>query len=136
MEDLTPASSPLPSGRRLCVTVTTLARQAAVAALSGRVVGASQWIYRNAAVVAAPSNAASPVHIERWATADNSLAAAYVDGRLEVGAWMWPVTPSGIGRRRPIIQPAVSYASLTLLPDRPRAIVDLLGQTPVTRAPE
>jgi hypothetical protein len=134
MEDLTPESSTSASGKPPRLTAKILANRAAAAALSGPAVTASQWIYRKSVVVATPANAASPVIVERWSTADNTVAGAYIDGQLEVGAWMWPVTPSGTTMTRRIIQPAISYDSLSLLPSKPRALVALLGKTPVTRA--
>jgi hypothetical protein len=113
-----------------------LASRAATAALSGPAVSPGQWVYRNYAIVAAPDNASSPVIAERWATADNTTAAAYRGGQLEVGPWMWPVDPQGEVRRRPMLQPAVSYGSLSSLPGPPDALVALLAETPVTRAPQ
>jgi hypothetical protein len=73
---------------------------------------------------------------ERWATADNTTAAAYVGGEMEVGPWMWPVDPRGEIRKRPIMQPTVSYDSLSSLPGAPDELVAQLARTPVTRAPE
>ena len=134
MEDLTPASSTSSTGKPARLTAKMLASRAAAAALSGPAVTASQWIYRKSVVVATPANAASPVDVERWATADNTVVAAYIDGQLKVGAWMWLVTPSGTTMKRPISQPAISYDSLSLLPSKPRALVAMLGKTPVTRA--
>ena len=134
MADLTPASSPSSSGNPARLTAKILADRAAAAALSGPAVTASQWIYRKSVVVATPANAASPVDVERWATADNTVAAAYIDGQLEVGPWRWPVTPSGNTMKKPVTKPAMSYDSLSLLPSKPRALVALLGKTPVSRA--
>jgi hypothetical protein len=67
------------------------------------------------------------------ATADNATAAAYIGGQLEVGPWAWPVNPARQTMKAPIHQPAVSYDSLSALPSEPRALVSLLGETPVTR---
>jgi hypothetical protein len=127
-EDAAPASS----GARL--TAKVLASRAAAAALSGPAVPAGQWVYRRCAVVATPDNAASPVTAEGWATADNTTAAAFIGGQLEVGSWAWPVTPAGGSTRRPRDRPAISYSSLGSLPARPRALVRLLARTPVRRA--
>ena len=116
------------------LTAKALASRAAAAALSGPAVAAGQWVYRRCAVVASPDNAASPVTVEGWATADNTTAAAFTGGRLEVGPWAWPVTPAGGSARRPRDRPAISYSSLGSLPARPRALVRLLARTPVRRA--
>jgi hypothetical protein len=129
-----PGSPGFPDGEGQSPAVEVLASRAAAAALSGPQVSPSQWVYRSYAVVATPDNASSPVIAERWATADNATAAAYQDGHLEVGPWMWPVDPQGNARRRPIMQPAVSYSSLNSLPGTPDALVALLAETPVTRA--
>jgi hypothetical protein len=91
-------------------------------------------VYRQCAVVATPDNAASPVTAESWATADNTTAAAFIGGQLEVGPWAWPVTPAGGPTRRPRDQPAIGYSSLGSLPASPRALVRLLARTPVRRA--
>lgn len=129
-----PENPGLPYGEAQSPAVKVLASRAAAAALSGPQVSPGQWVYRSYAVVAAPDNASSPVIAERWATADNTTAAAYQDGQLEVGPWMWPVGPQGNVTRRPIIQPAVSYGSLSSLPGTPDALVALLAETPVARA--
>ena len=134
MEGRTAGNSAPSRGETASLTAKGLASQAAAAALSGPAVSPGQWVYRNCAVVAAPDNAASPVTAERWATADNAAAAAYVGGRLETGPWTWPVSPARETMKSPIAQPAVSYDSLSSLPRRPRALVTLLGKTPVTRA--
>lgn len=122
------------SGGAAGLTAKALADRAAAAALSGRAVTAGQWVYRRWAVVATPDNAASPVTAEGWATADNTTAAAFIGGQLEVGPWAWPLTPAGGSARRPRDQPAISYSSLGSLPARPRALVRLLARTPVRRA--
>jgi hypothetical protein len=131
-----PGNAGLPSGGGQSLTAEVLASRAAAAALSGPVVSPGQWVYRNYAVVAAPGNASSPVIAERWATADYTAAAAYVGGQLEVGPWMWPVDPHGQIRKRPLMQPAVSYGSLSSLPGTPGELVALLARTPVPRAPQ
>ena len=123
-----------PSSSNTGLTAKVLARRAAAAALSGPAVSPGQWVYRNYAVVATPDNAASPVTTERWATADNTTAAAYIGGQLEAGPWAWPVNPVGKTLKSPIAQPAISYGSLTSLPGNARALAALLGKTPVTRA--
>src|SRR6266487_6991562 len=128
------ANAPSPSGETAGLTAKVLASRAAAAALLGPAVSPGQWVYRSYAVVAAPDHAASPVTAERWATADNATAAAYIGGQLEVGPWTWPVNPARQTMKSPIIQPAVSYDSLSSLPRRPRALLTLLGKTPVTRA--
>ena len=131
MEALRPENgSDEPAG----LTAKVLASRAAAAALSSPAISPGQWVYRNYVVVATPENAASPVTAEHWTTADNSTAAAYVGGQLEVGPWMWPVTPARGTMKMPISKPAVSYNSLSSLPSSPRALADLLGETPVTRA--
>ena len=134
MEDLTPGNSTPSSGKPAGLTAKILASRAAAAALSGPAVSPAQWIYRNYAVVATPDNAASPVTVERWATADNATAATYIGGQLEIGPWTWPVSPAGETMKSPITQPAISYDSLSSLPSKPRALVALLAKTPVTRA--
>jgi hypothetical protein len=116
------------------LTAKVLADRAAAAALSGPAVSAGQWVYRRCAVVATPDDAASPVTVEGWATADYTTAAAFVGGQLEVGPWAWPLAPAGGPARRPIAQPAISYGSLGSLPTRPRALVKLLARTPGRRA--
>jgi hypothetical protein len=128
------ANSPSSNGKTAGLTAKVLASRAAAAALSGPAVSPGQWVYRKYAVVATPDNAASPVTAERWASADNATAAAYIDGQLEVGPWTWPINPAGRTIKSPIAQPAISYSSLTSLPSRPRALVAFLGKTPVTRA--
>lgn len=125
-----------PGSEGQSLTVEVLASRAAAAALSGPEVTPRQWVYRNYAVVATPDNASSPVIAERWATADNTTAAAYQGGQLEVGPWMWPVDPQGHVRKRPITQLSVSYSSLKSLPGTPDALVALLAGTPVPRAEE
>jgi hypothetical protein len=127
-------NSPSSSSETAGLTAKVLASRAAAAALSGPAVSPGQWVYRKYAVVATPDNAASPVTAERWATADNATAAAYIGGQLEVGPWTWPVNPAGRTIKSPIAQPAISYNSLTTLPSKPRALVIRLGKTPVTRA--
>jgi hypothetical protein len=134
MEGHTSGNSAPSSGETAGFTTKVLASRAAAAALSGPAVSPGQWVYRNYAVVATPDNAASPVTTERWATADNTTAAAYIGGQLEVGPWTWPVNPAGKTLKSPIAQPAISYDSLTSLPGKPRALAALLGKTPVTRA--
>jgi hypothetical protein len=134
MEALMPEDSTPSSGKAARLTAKALASRAAAAALSGPAVSPGQWVYRNSVVVATPGNAASPVSVERWATADNATAAAYIGGQLEVGPWMWPVNHAGGAMKSPLTQPAVSYDSLSSLPSNPRALVTLLGKTPVTRA--
>jgi hypothetical protein len=120
------------SGGAAGLTAKVLASRAAAAALSGPAVSAGQWVYRRCAVAATPDDAASPVTVEGWATAD--LTAAFAGGQLEVGPWAWPLTTAGGPARRPIAQPAISYGSLGSLPARPRALVSLLARTPVRRA--
>jgi hypothetical protein len=122
------------SGGASGLTAKALASRAAAAALSGPAVTAAQWVYRRWAVVASPDNAASAVTAEGWATADNTTAAAFIGGRLEVGPWARLVTPAGGSARRPRDLPAISYSSLGSLPARPRALVRLLARTPVRRA--
>jgi hypothetical protein len=129
-----PEDPGLPDTEGRSPTVNVLASRAAAAALSGPQVSPGQWVYRSCAVVATPDNASSPVIVERWATADNTVAAAYQDGQLEVGPWIWPVDPQGNVRRRPVIQPPVSYSALNSLPGTPDALVALLAETPVARA--
>ena len=129
-----PGDPGLRDGEGQSPAVEVLAGLAAAAALSGPQVSPGQWVYRRCAVVATPDNASSPVIVERWATADNTVAAAYQDGQLEVGPWMWPVDPQGNITRRPVMQPAVSYSSLDGIPATPDALVALLAETPVTRA--
>jgi hypothetical protein len=73
------------------------------------------------------------VVVERWATADGTVGAAYVDGRLEVGPWVWPVGPSGESRRGDLGEPHISYSSLASLPEEPGDLVELLASTPVPR---
>jgi hypothetical protein len=116
------------------LTAKVLASRAAAAALSGADVTAGQWVYRRWAVVATPDNAASPVAAEGWATADNTTAAAFIGGQLQVGPWAWPPAPAGGSARRPRDQPPISYSLLGSLPARPRALVRLLARTPVRRA--
>lgn len=116
------------------LTAKVLASRAAAAALSGPAISPGQWVYRQCAVVAIPDDAASPVTAEGWATADNTTAAAFIGGQLEVGPWAWPVTPAGGPTRRPRDQPAISYGSPGSLPASPRALVGLLARTPVSRA--
>jgi hypothetical protein len=128
-EDAAPAS-----GGASGFTAKVLASRAAAAALSGPAVPAGQWVYRRCAVVATPDYAGSPVTAEGWATADNTTAAAFIGGQLEVGPWAWPVTPAGGSTRQPRDRPAISYSSLGSLPARPRALVRLLARTPVRRA--
>jgi len=128
------ANSPSSNSETAGLTAKVLASRAAAAALLGPAVSPGQWVYRKYAVVATPDHAASPVTAERWATADNAMAAAYIGGQLEVGPWTWPVNPAGRAIRSPIAQPAISYSSLASLPSKPRALVILLGKTPVTRA--
>ena len=89
-------NSPSSTGETAGLTAKVLASRAAAAALSGPAVSHGQWVYRNYAVVATPDNAASPVTAERWATADNATAAAYIGGQLEVGPWTWPLSPAGL----------------------------------------
>jgi hypothetical protein len=127
-------NTPSSSGETAGLTAKVLASRAAAAALSGPAVSPGQWVYRRYVVVATPGNAASPVTAERWATADNATAAAYIGGQLEVGPWTWPVNPAGRAIKSPIAQPAISYNSLTSLPSKPRALVSLLAKTPVTRS--
>src|ERR1700722_3787707 len=103
-----PGSPGFPEGEGQSPTVNVLASRAAAAALSGPQVSPGQWVYRSCAVVATPGNASSRVSVERWAPADNTVAAAYQDGQLEVGPWIWPVDPQENVRRRPVMQPAVS----------------------------
>jgi hypothetical protein len=129
-----PEDPGLPDAEEQSPAVKVLAGRAAAAALSGPQVSPGQWVYRSYAVVATPDNASSPVIAERWATADNTAAAAYQDGQLEVGPWIWPVDPQGNVRRRPVMQPAVSYSALNSLPGTPDALVALLAETPVARA--
>jgi hypothetical protein len=74
------------------------------------------------------------VTAEGWATADNTTAAAFIGGQLQVGPWAWPLTPAGGSTRGPRDQPTISYSSLGSLPARPRALVRLLARTPVRRA--
>jgi hypothetical protein len=123
-----PASDEVPD-----LTPALLGDRAAAAALADPTVGPDQWVYRKHAVVAVPDMADSPVSVERWATADGSVAAAYIDGRLEVGPWMWPVGPDGTTRKMPLEQPALSYGSLSSLPGDAAAIGGFLGDTPVAR---
>jgi len=111
-----------------------LATRAAAAALSGPAASPGQWVYRNCVVVATPASAANPVTVERWATADNGTAAAWIGGQLETGPCTWPVSPASETMKSPIIQPAISYGSLSSLPAKPRALIALLGKTPVRRA--
>ncbi len=134
MDAVTSGNSASSDGETAGLTAKVLASRAAAAALSGPAVSPGQWVYRKYAVVATPDNAARPVTAERWATADHATAAAYLGGQLEVGPWTWRVNPAGEISKSPIAQPAVSYGSLTSLPSRPRALLSLLGQTPVTRA--
>ena len=94
MEGHTSGNSATSSGETAGLTTKVLASRAAAAALSGPAVSPGQWVYRNYAVVATPDNAASPVTTERWATADNTTAAAHTGGQLEVGPWTWPVNPA------------------------------------------
>ena len=126
-----PEDPGLPDAEGRSPTVNVLASRAAAAALSGPQVTPGQWVYRSCAVVATPDNASSPVIVERWATADNTVAAAYQDGQLEVGPWIWPVDPQGNVRRRPLMQPAVSYSALNSLPGTPDGPRGLLAETPV-----
>jgi hypothetical protein len=108
--------------------------------MPGPAFGPSQWAYRENAIVAAPEMAASPVTATRWATADGSVAAAYIGGQLEVGPWAWPVGPSAanLSRERPaglgdeiskvpLDLPALSYGSLSSLPGDPAEIIGILA---------
>ena len=108
--------------------------------MPGPAFGPSQWAYRENAIVAAPEMAASPVTATRWATADGSVAAAYIGGQLEVGPWAWPVGPSaanlprewpaGLGdeiSKVPLDLPALSYGSLSSLPGDPAEIIGILA---------
>jgi putative intracellular protease/amidase len=115
------------------ITAAELASRAAAAAMASPDVTPGQWVYRRNAVVAVPEQADRPVIVERWATADGTAGAAYVDGRLEVGPWAWPVGPGGQSVRSELGEPHISYASLASLPDDPGALVDLLASTPVPR---
>ena len=115
------------------MTVAELASRAAAAALASPDVTPGQWVYRRNAVVAVPAQADNPVVVERWLTADGSTGAAYVDGRLEVGPWAWPVGPGGQSARSELTEPHISYASLASLPDDPGVLVELLASTPVPR---
>ena len=76
MEDHMSGNSAPSSGGAAGLTAKMLAARAAAAALSGQAVSPGQWVYRNYVVVATPANAANPVTVERWATADNAAAAA------------------------------------------------------------
>ncbi len=89
------------SGGAAGLTAKVLASRAAAAALLGPAVSAGQWVYRRCAVVATPDDAASPMTVEGWATADHTTAAAH---------------HSRWARPRPIAQPAISYGSLGSLP--------------------
>ena len=95
-----------------------------------------QWVYRKSAVVSVPGMAARPVITERWSTADGTMAAAFVDGRLETGPWSWPVGPGGAIRKSSLQLPAIGYASLRGLPGDPAALARLLADTPVPRDDE
>jgi hypothetical protein len=115
------------------ITGEELASRAAAAAMAGPDITPGQWVYRRNAIVAVPEQADRPVVVERWATADGTAGAAYVDGRLEVGPWAWPVGPAGESRRAELGEPHISYASLASLPEDPRELVELLASTPVLR---
>jgi hypothetical protein len=115
------------------VRVEELASRAAAAAIAGPDITPGQWVYRRNAVVAVPEQPDNPVIVERWATADGTAGAAYVDGRLEVGPWAWPVGPAGETLREELDEPPISYASLASLPEDPGELVELLASTPVPR---
>jgi hypothetical protein len=83
-----------------------------------------------------PELAGDPVIVERWATADHTLGAAWTGGGLEVGPWAWPVGPDRQARKTPIGVPAVTYGDLIALPGDPSAVAGFLASTPVPRDPE
>jgi hypothetical protein len=113
-----------------------LTSRAVSAARSAPAVGADQWVYRRIVVVPTPERAGDPYTFERWTTGDHATAAAYVDGRLEVGPWAWRTDPRLPPVRVPIRQPALPYGELGDLPDQPDALVSLLARTPVPRDEE
>jgi hypothetical protein len=96
----------------------------------------AQWVYRKSAVISVPEMAAQPSITERWTTADGTVAAAYVDGRLETGPWSWPVGPDGAIRKSSLQLPAIGYTSLRELPGDPAALAGLLADTPMPRDDE
>ncbi|HLJ98545.1 MAG TPA: hypothetical protein VKU39_01420 [Streptosporangiaceae bacterium] len=115
--------------------------------------GPGQWVYRKSAVVPVPDMAGRPAITERWATADGTVGAAYVDGQLEIGPWSWPVPPGRdaadpllrrfahpaggtAGWRSPLELPAIGYGELSGLPADPVALARLLADTPVPRDDE
>ena len=126
-----PEDPGLPDAEGRSPTVNVLASRAAAAALSGPQVSPGQWVYRSCAVVATPDNASSPVIVERWATADNTVAAAYQDGQLRSAHGYGQLTRRGTSEGGRSCSRPSATAALNSLPGTPDALVALLAETPV-----
>jgi hypothetical protein len=126
------------------LTVSDLAYLAATAAARQPAVRPGQWVYRD--LYTGQRTPFLPAGQDRhWATADNSVNAFYLHGRLIVGRWTsWaplgcvapgkpprPPVPCAPGKQKylkfPLPHLFVSYQQLGALPASPRALVTALA---------
>jgi hypothetical protein len=123
----------LPSGGRprpgaAPLTVKLLAERAAAAALAGPDIRPGQWVYEKLAFISHDTHQISVQ--ELWVTADDSIRAGYVHGKLymEYNGRNMTMPRGGL----PVVLGAftaepLAYGALGSLPGEPRALISRLG---------